>query len=818
MLASLRAIDKKFEDAEKEARVGTKEQPKEAAQEESPAAVILSPPPPVVNLLPRDEAMTIRWKQRAYDASAVQNVEKVERVDESKVKLLLSKLLKLPVEALENESNKPFIQAQLRKKLDLEQVAVYRRDLFGGEEVYEKPLDAHFIAAVSTARQATSELLRENGLYRKEKARVLALSLMDPSRALAQAALLKQKELLSSMQEWAKLAQDTVSEMAGTSAMTVSQATAALEGKLGPGFSELQCRITSAQTRCKTALEAAGRMEAKTASQMRDIESAQKKIDHSRGIWPYAEREQKAGAQALLVRRKEVLLRGRDWAASERKAAAAAKAEASKLNELFLLGEFEPQQKEQEEESTPTDDDDDDEEAAYWKHPPLLHLPDRFRVEQIIRWLEPRDMRGMLELKAVVCLFSDLLGVEVSQIPIEHPDVFKFGIQMNLDEQVSFLRASVSKASIDKRYERLETAMAAKEVSSTTPLFPAKACKQKLYEIIEATDVNHNGMIDVKEAKHLLHRLCGFPKHQVGDHHPELRQLLRLSRESMTEELYKSPMVTPSRVDAYHRTLFFVPRTGRDTLAAAALSHGDGSHPSLLRLPSRSKLEMMIEYEITVEEDTESSSGAKRLFSNLLSIPIHDIPDDHPELVAWCKADFATQVDLLFSGSTDTRVSRYFEVLFAGKDGDTHMRHGPNYQKAKEVVEALKIGCSGSEIVRGHDVKLLFSRLLELDVLQIPDDHEGVLAFGGLTKDEFVGKLCRCASAQKIDQYHTAMIKGPQAKTAWPTPPPQRHQGVEARSLEAAPLLRPGMLPRWVPAAQGTVRPLHGGFVLDGVE
>lgn len=751
-----------------------------------------------LSLLPRDEGMAIQWKQRAFDSSAMQRITKQERVNEDQVKLLLSKLVKLPVESLDDASKKPFIQAQLRRVLNLDTVEEYKKSLFGGNEVYEKPLDAHFIVAVATARKATSDVLREDVLYRQEMARVQGLRLTDPTRSHAMAALKKQKQMISAMQEWAKRSQDTVREMTVTSSMSVPQAVAALSGAHGPAFGELQCQIAQAQLRCKNSLAAAGEMESKTVGQLRDIEVAQTKLDRMGGIWPYAEGIQKVGAEATLIRRKEIVLRGRDWAAAERKSAAAARAEAAKLNDMLILGEFEQQQQPVDEEVAPVDV-----EAAFWKQPPLLHVPDKYKVEEICRQLD-RDMRGVPTLSAIVSLFCGLLKVPACQISQDHHDVLTFW-QMCDDERVSFLRSSASKASLDEWYARLHPQPAA-SLLPHTPLFPKKCSKEKLLAILEATDVNQDNMIESKEAKHLFHRLLGVPKHQITPNHVELQQFLSLNRNEMAERLYSSSKVTAARVDAYYDRLFCV----KAAVEVEALLESATDAGSLLHLPSRPKLAMIVEHFEQTADHHNLLEEARRLFSGLLAIPEHDIPEEHPELLAWCKMSLEERVETLFAGTTDTRVNRYFEVVFAGEDPDTHMSLGPNYKKVKELVDAMRSHGGDDAVVRSHDVKVLFSRLLDLPVAKIPNDHEGVLAFAGLTKEALVDKLCRCASASKIQQYHDAML-GPLPE--WPAP--SRSSGT---GTDACPLLRPGMLPRWVPTPQGTSRPLHGGFVLNGVE
>ena len=72
--------------------------------------------------------------------------------------------------------------------------------------------------------------------------------------------------------------------------------------------------------------------------------------------------------------------------------------------------------------------------------------------------------------------------------------------------------------------------------------------------------------------------------------------------------------------------------------------------------------------------------------------------------------------------------------------------------KVREIVTALDSDDNG--IISTSEIKVLFSKLLEIDVEDIPDDHPEILAFCSLTVDQMVEELCDSISKEQFQTYY----------------------------------------------------------------
>ena len=76
--------------------------------------------------------------------------------------------------------------------------------------------------------------------------------------------------------------------------------------------------------------------------------------------------------------------------------------------------------------------------------------------------------------------------------------------------------------------------------------------------------------------------------------------------------------------------------------------------------------------------------------------------------------------------------------------------------KVGDIVRALDKDDSGD--ISAAEVKVLFSRLLEIPVEEIPDDHEGVLAFAGLSVDDMIEKLSLTVGDEDVERYYASLF------------------------------------------------------------
>ena len=65
---------------------------------------------------------------------------------------------------------------------------------------------------------------------------------------------------------------------------------------------------------------------------------------------------------------------------------------------------------------------------------------------------------------------------------------------------------------------------------------------------------------------------------------------------------------------------------------------------------------------------------------------------------------------------------------------------------------------SGDGTLQVEEIKELFSKLLDIPADEIPDDHDEVLEFAGMTTDEMVENLSTKCTKDQVDQYYEAMF------------------------------------------------------------
>ena len=102
-------------------------------------------------------------------------------------------------------------------------------------------------------------------------------------------------------------------------------------------------------------------------------------------------------------------------------------------------------------------------------------------------------------------------------------------------------------------------------------------------------------------------------------------------------------------------------------------------------------------------------------------------------------------------GLTDEEVAEIaYESLIDGT---------PDERKIKRIVKSLDTDGNGS--LSAEELKVLFGRLFALDPTDIPDDHEAVVQFVGLSIDAMVTELSKNLSSIEVLVHHGVHPKLP---------------------------------------------------------
>ena len=106
-----------------------------------------------------------------------------------------------------------------------------------------------------------------------------------------------------------------------------------------------------------------------------------------------------------------------------------------------------------------------------------------------------------------------------------------------------------------------------------------------------------------------------------------------------------------------------------------------------------------------------------------------------------------------FEGGTSTKLSiSYGDQPVA----PSLLNPPPDREKVEKIVDALDIDGDGNLSVA--EVKVLFGKMLQVNPVEIPDDHSEVLAFAGLSREELIEKLVTTTSKDQLDKYFDAMF------------------------------------------------------------
>jgi len=96
------------------------------------------------------------------------------------------------------------------------------------------------------------------------------------------------------------------------------------------------------------------------------------------------------------------------------------------------------------------------------------------------------------------------------------------------------------------------------------------------------------------------------------------------------------------------------------------------------------------------------------------------------------------------------------EKAASGKKSSlSSLRPKPDRDKAMKIVQTLDT--SGDGVLSAAEVKVLFSKILCVDVGNIPDDHPEVKEWANMRLDEMATKLCETMTKAQVNEYHAAL-------------------------------------------------------------
>jgi len=376
--------------------------------------------------------------------------------------------------------------------------------------------------------------------------------------------------------------------------------------------------------------------------------------------------------------------------------------------------------------------------------------PDKEKVTKLIQRLESgksgKVSHSLVEVKR---LFSRLLRIDAGHIPDDHAEL-QSCVGLTTDATVNRVCEIFSANDVDQYYlviypektpaekhasaqkiqggirgvlsrmrvKRMRTTIALKK-----PPDPTKV--GTLLRIVQALDVDKDGIISSGEAKELFALLLKLPPEEIPDDHEQILSCTGLAPAALIEKL--CDIFTASDIDQYFQALYLHRTPGEKQDAACKLQAATRGFDArrevamlregslLRRRPDREKVAAIVVKildEIDFDGDKKVNAlEAKHLFSYLLAMPVEDIPEDHPEILSY--------VGL----KTDSLVLRIQRTLAAGDIDKCHDRlfaappsAGTVSLKHRQLTEAVlndSIAVNGADRGLSGQLNGLFGKLLK---------------------------------------------------------------------------------------------------------
>jgi len=103
----------------------------------------------------------------------------------------------------------------------------------------------------------------------------------------------------------------------------------------------------------------------------------------------------------------------------------------------------------------------------------------------------------------------------------------------------------------------------------------------------------------------------------------------------------------------------------------------------------------------------------------------------------------------------------------------------PDRKKVEAIVTSIDRDHNGTMAI--EEIKLLFHKLFDIPFHSIPDDHDEVLSFAGLSTTEMVEQLCMSLGKEEVDMHYDHLF-GPEGTLVSSSPetqeasPPSTHK------------------------------------------
>jgi len=354
--------------------------------------------------------------------------------------------------------------------------------------------------------------------------------------------------------------------------------------------------------------------------------------------------------------------------------------------------------------------------------PTIFNEPaDRLKVEAVVNHLDV-DGDGCMSLEELRVLFGKVLGIPAEEVPADDKDVQAF-VGLPVAEMVDKMCSTVPKDTIEKYHAIL---------FPQPSLLNPRPDKEKIREFVLKMDTSGDGRLSKEEVKVLVARILDMPPEEIGDDHKEVVSMAGLEIEELVETLHGS--LPRETVDRYHDAVC--------------------NPPSLLNpRPDPTMVTKIVRAMDLSEDGSLSVEEVKAMLGKLLSVPVANISDDHPEVVSMAGLSIDELVEKLCNTVSRDTVERYYEAMFRS----TSLLNPPaDKRKVARIVHALDSDSDGK--IMAAEVKVLFSKILDIPVADIPDDHTEVAAYAGSTVEEMVDKLAVDVPKEVLDRYHDALF------------------------------------------------------------
>ena len=128
--------------------------------------------------------------------------------------------------------------------------------------------------------------------------------------------------------------------------------------------------------------------------------------------------------------------------------------------------------------------------------------------------------------------------------------------------------------------------------------------------------------------------------------------------------------------------------------------------------PYRSKVEEIVHFLDTSGDGELSTAEVKSLFSKLQKVPLEDITDDHPQVVAFAGLSTEAMIDQLCVGVSEEKITEFHDALFRGdsvaeasvtpphehnteNEEDSLLNPRPSRIKVERIVQVLDVSSDG---------------------------------------------------------------------------------------------------------------------------